>query len=374
MRKKIAYIRIFNTTPIGHSVEQMLRSSFPEYDIETIVLTRFLKHNPHIVLMNFVYLLALYKHELLRGEKKYLWSAYFATPYLFKKVKSLVEERLAANKGNYIFSFQLQSLFDTSTSFLPHFVYTDHTHLANLTYPNFNQNTLYTESWIFLEKSIYEQASIVFTRSTNISKSLVEQYAISERKIRCIYVGVNANDTAEPRTRADYWAKHILFVGVDWERKGGPILLEAFQAVLASHPDAHLTIVGASPEIEMTNCHVVGRVPVADIDQYYRNASIFCLPTLLEPFGVAFVEAMTYQLPIIGTNIGAIPDFVVDDYNGYLVAPRNVAALTEALLKLLNDEEKRFIFGQRSYQIARDKYNWQQVGTAARQAILPIIS
>ena len=179
---------------------------------------------------------------------------------------------------------------------------------------------------------------------------------------------------SEPRPKEDYTAKHILFVGIDWERKGGPILLEAFQTVLETHPDATLTIIGASPKIEVPNCHVIGPIPVDKIDQYYRNASVFCLPTLLEPFGVAFIEAMTYQLPIIGTNIGAIPDFVVDDYNGYLINPGDVDALTTALLKVMDNSEKRFAFGQKSYQIARDKYNWLKVGTAARQAIRSIIS
>jgi glycosyltransferase involved in cell wall biosynthesis len=374
MRKKIAYIRIFDSIPIGHSVEQMLRWSFPEYDIETIVLTKLLKRNPHIMLLNVVPLLVLYGSRLLRGRKKRLWNAFFATPYLFKRVKSLVKKQLTADKESYVFSFQLQSLFDTSTGFMPHFVYIDHTHLANLTYPEFDRKDLYAKAWVALEKSIYEQAQIVFTRSMNISKSLVEQYGIGEEKVRCIYVGVNSKDAVEFRPKADYLAKQILFVGIDWERKGGPILLEAFQAVLAKHPDVHLTIVGASPDIDVPNCHVVGRVPVTDIDQYYRNASIFCLPTLLEPFGVAFIEAMTYQLPIIGTNIGAIPDFVVDDSNGYLVAPRDVTTLTNALLKLLDDSERRFVFGQKSYQIVQEKYNWQQVGVAARHAILPVIS
>ena len=373
MRKKIAYIRTFGSTPIGYSVEKMLRDTFPEYDVETIELTKLLRQYPHIILLNLVSFLALYTNKLLR-DRNNLWAAFFATPYLFKKVKSLVNKHLASTKENYIFSFQLQSLFDTSTSFMPHFVYTDHTHLANLTYPDFDRARLFVKKWICLEKSIYEHATIVFTRSANISESLVGQYNIAKEKIRCIYVGANADNASEPRLKEDYQAKHILFVGIDWERKGGPILLEAFRAILAYHPDAHLTIIGASPKIDIPNCHVVGRVPIDKIDQYYRNASIFCLPTFLEPFGVAFIEAMTHQLPIIGTNIGAIPDFVVDDYNGYLVASRDVAALTTALLKILDDGEKRFTFGQKSYQIARDKYNWRQVGAAARRSILPIIS
>jgi glycosyltransferase involved in cell wall biosynthesis len=110
------------------------------------------------------------------------------------------------------------------------------------------------------------------------------------------------------------------------------------------------------------------------VDQYYRQATIFCLPTTLEPFGVVFVEAMAHQLPLIGTQIGAVPDMIIPDYNGYLVPPHDVTALTEALLNLLNDSQKRYQFGQNSYQLAQERYNWQQVGSAARAIISETIS
>lgn len=368
MTRRIAFIRIFESAPIGHSVEKMLQESFPEYVVHTIVLTKLLKRHPFICLLNLFPMLFLYGLDLLQKQKR-LRGAFFATPFLFRQVNRLVRQQLQSSADEYLFSFQLQSLFDTSTGFMPHFVYTDHTHLANLSYPNFNNRQLYAKKWVALEKQIYERATAVFTRSTNITQSLIEQYDIDPKKIHCIYVGINTSGGAAAHSPSHYEVKNILFVGIDWARKGGPELLAAFENVSKIHPDAQLTIVGAAPDVNLPQCQVVGHVPVADVDQYYRNATIFCLPTTLEPFGVVFVEAMAHQLPLIGTQIGALSDMIMPDYNGYLVPPHDVAALTDALLDLLGDSEKRYQFGQNSYQLAQNRYNWQQVGSAARDII-----
>ena len=373
MKQRIAFIRIFDSAPIGHSVERMLQESFPEYEVHTIVLTKLLRRNPHLMFFNLFPTLLLYGLDLLRRQKRPR-GAFFATPYLFRQVKRLVRQQLQGGAENYLFSFQLQSFFDTSTGFMPHFVYTDHTHLANLSYPDFNLKQLYSQKWIMLEREIYERATAVFTRSTNIKQSLIDQYGIAADKIHCIYAGINTVGETAVQPPSHYQQKHILFVGIDWQRKGGPTLLAAFENILQTHPDAQLTIVGAAPEVILPNCNVIGPVPVGEVTQYYQRATIFCLPTTLEPFGIVFVEAMAHSLPIIATQVGALPDMVVPDYNGYLIPPHNVAALTTALLNLLDNSEKRYQFGQNSYRLAQERYNWQQVGSAARKVITAAIS
>jgi glycosyltransferase involved in cell wall biosynthesis len=166
-----------------------------------------------------------------------------------------------------------------------------------------------------------------------------------------------------------YDRKNILFVGVDWERKGGPELVEAFRAVRDRFPDARLTIVGCSPRIDMPGCEVAGKVPLADVHQYFEQASIFCLPTRLEPFGVVFVEALHHKLPIVATNVGAIPDFVIEGESGYLVPPRAVELLAQALVSLIGDPEKCRQFGEKGFNLARERYSWERVGARIRETV-----
>jgi glycosyltransferase involved in cell wall biosynthesis len=114
----------------------------------------------------------------------------------------------------------------------------------------------------------------------------------------------------------------------------------------------------------------LGKLPLESLQPYYASASIFCLPTKLEPFGVAFVEAMANRLPIVATEIGAIPDFVINGENGYLVSPGDISGLAQALIRLLDNPSQCRSFGARSYGLARQRYNWQTVGSKIRARVI----
>lgn len=372
MPRKILFVRVFASAPIGISVAEMLRTAFPEYTIEIINITSLLRRRPDILLANLWHMLRIYGRDLLAGYKN-LRSAFLATPYLFRQVKQLIAEQVAPNQQDYIFTIQLQSLFDASTDFLPHFVYTDHTHLANCAVPGFQPRHLYSPDWLALERSIYHNAALVFTRSTNVAHSITQQYDVPESRVICVYAGVDVKTrpgAENGRSCPDRYAQHhVLFVGTDWERKGGPDLVTAFRQVQAVYPDARLTIVGANPQIDLPNCQVVGRVTVAEVQIYYEQASLFCLPTKLEPFGIVFIEAMAHRLPIIATTVGAIPDFVEAGVNGRLIPPGDVDGLAQSLINLLGDPERLKTYGENSYRLAKNRYNWSSVGAAIRNQI-----
>jgi glycosyltransferase involved in cell wall biosynthesis len=195
-------------------------------------------------------------------------------------------EKIACGREDIAFTFQLQSIFDTHVQGIPHFVYTDHTHLANLLDSQHMPVKLYSAEWISREKTIYLHADRIFTRSSDISRSLTEQYGISEEKIKCIYAGANTPPEEIDPDRKDYSARTILFVGLDWERKGGPDLLEAFRQIQPKYPDALLVIAGSQVKTDLENVVSLGRISVEELNRHYREATIFCLPSRNEPFGV----------------------------------------------------------------------------------------
>lgn len=367
-RKKIAYSRMRDFPYVNKIIPQLLEKSFPDYDVEIIEVIDIFKRRKHLILINGLFMLKEYGLDLLLRRRK-LWHSFFGTTYFFKKVKDLVAERVA--KGDYVFTFQVQSLFDGSTPDLPHFLYTDHTHLENLNYSNFDAHQFRSKAWLRLETNLYHRATINFVRSSNIVASFINHYGCDPDQVACIYVGSNANVSDIHMDNVDYTNKNILFVGMDWERKGGPELVEAFKSVLKVHPDATLTIVGSAPPLDVPNVRVMGRVPLEQVNKFYEKASIFCLPTRLEPFGVVFVEALQHSLPIVATNTAAIPDFVAPGENGYLVEVGSVQPLADALIDLLSDPEKCRRFGQKSLQLAQDKYNWERVSDRLRDYITP---
>lgn len=363
--KKILHFRVWGNPPIAASVEAMLRESYPEDEIEVITLWERIKADKRALLRNLWAVLREYGFDILAGRLQFK-AAFFRTVFLFNYVKELTVQ-IGARYRDVRFTFQLQSIFDTHLDGIPNFVYTDHTHLANLQYSPAIRVHLYSAEWIACEKSIYMHAARVFTRSTNISRSLTDQYGIPEFKVRCIYAGANTPLKGMDPREKDYSAQAILFVGLDWQRKGGPQLVAAFQQLRAKFPQATLTVVGNSVPQATPGINVVGRVAVDELGAYYQAATIFCMPSRNEPFGVVFVEAMAHALPVVAARIGALPDLVTDDRNGYLVPADDVGALTQALEKLMESKARRAQFGRQSWQLARDRYNWNAVGKTLRK-------
>lgn len=206
--------------------------------------------------------------------------------------------------------------------------------------------------------------------SENISQSIIEDYSCSPDKVSCVYCGANVTVREDEKFEENRFSnKNILFVGIDWQRKGGPILVEAFKKVSNIYPDATLTIVGCAPELDIPNCTVAGKVPLSDVSKHFMQASLFCLPTTLEPFGIVFLEAMAHKLPMIGTNIGAIPDFIHEGKNGYLVEPNNPQQLYEKILELINSQEKCKTFGEYGHKHFFNNYTWKKTGIRIRESI-----
>jgi glycosyltransferase involved in cell wall biosynthesis len=261
-------------------------------------------------------------------------------------------------------------MFNGKLAAIPHFVYTDHTTMTNLFYPDINP-TEYIRSGSFIKKcemKIYQDAMMIFTFGSLVKNSLVQQYNIPNEKVLPVYSGSNVKfDILQNESK--YNSKNILFVGVDWKRKGGPILIEIFKNVLLKHPDASLTIVGCTPkQIDSPNCKIIGKIPLEEVAEYYNSSSVFCLPTLREPFGVAFVEAMSYRLPIIANNIGCIPDLVINDYNGYLIN-NDITEYSNTICNLLDNPLKCRELGNNGYELARTKFNWKKVGSNIKENI-----
>ena len=369
MKKKIAFLHVWANAPIRPSIEQMLVEAFPEYEVEPIGIGKLLKKRIDLMALNEIAVARYYGLDILRGSKRH-GEFVVATPFLFRQVQRMVRNQLVARSQEYAFTFQFQSLFDTSLPGVPNFVYTDRTDLANLTYPGFDPRNLYAPAWISLEKEVYAHARLVFTFSNYICQSLINDYECPAEKALCVYAGSNTHMLAASADPARYFKQNILFVGVNWPLKGGPDLEAAFRIVIERYPQATLTIIGSAPRINLPQVQVLGHVPLEEMSPYYRKASIFCLPTHYEAFGVAFIEAMENSLPIVATNLGAITDFVQDGENGYLVPSGDPAAIARALLDLLDHPQRCEVFGKRSREIYLEQYNWHNTGRLIRASVL----
>ena len=360
-RRAIAIIKRGSFSSINDAFVGALSALLPGYDVDVVDVLELMAHEGRLfkararlaALKEFPRLLLL-RRERMHGAGGCL----IRTSFYFDRLRRRLLERLS--ERDYVFTLQTQSLFDASLPGTPHFVYTDHAELQCLQIPGFSPNSLFPPRFIALETAIYRNASMVFTMSDATLRCLVGEYGIPEAQVAQVSGGptaVRANgDGAAPER---YESERILFVGGRWEPKGGPELAAAFERVLRSHPRARLTIVGASPALELPNCEVVGQVAVGDVGRYYDQAAIFCLPTRREAYGIAFLEALAHGLPVVATRVGAVPELVADGETGYLVDVGDVDALAERLTALLDDPERCRRFGEAALR-AGATYSWSR--------------
>jgi len=105
------------------------------------------------------------------------------------------------------------------------------------------------------------------------------------------------------------------------------------------------------------------------VHHHYAAASIFCLPSRREPFGVAYVEALHHGLPVVGTRIGAVPELIDEGVEGYLIEVGDVDALAERLGRLVADPALRARLGEGARRRARARYTWEAVAERIAEAI-----
>lgn len=147
----------------------------------------------------------------------------------------------------------------------------------------------------------------------------------------------------------------IGIVGRLSEEKRHADLLEAFSLLLEKYSEISLLIVGEGPlrprlEAQARHLEISHRVSFAgfqkDVFRYLSLMDIFALPSRTEGTPLAAMEAMAYGLPVVASRVGGIPEIVDDQVTGILFDAGNVAQLSRALAQLIEDPEKRRVFGE----------------------------
>lgn len=209
------------------------------------------------------------------------------------------------------------------------------------------------------EKKVYDNAGVIFTMSDWLKNSLINDFSIPENKIKTVYAGTNIS---LQEFEKGYDGKTILFIGKNFERKGGNVLLQAFKRVKKNIPGAKLIIVGPHLKIDVPGVEVFGAVYDKKIlEELFRRASLFVLPSLFEPFGIVFAEAFAFKLPCIGTNICAMPEIIEDEKGGLLVKTNDVDELAGKIISLLKNVEMLKAMGDYGYNKVKTTLNWDVV-------------
>lgn len=233
-------------------------------------------------------------------------------------------------------------------------------------------------------KLILSNADLVIPNS-NYTKNLMWRLEVSVKNVLTVKEGVDVEKfnplVSGDEVRLQYSLEDkilLLTVARLIERKGIRYLIEAMRHALQKHPNSVLIIVGEGPEKEYLtalakklgirkNVIFVGKVSDADLPNYYASADVFVLPSIVdskgstEGLGVVLLEAMAMGKPVIASNVGGIPEVVVDGKTGILIPERDPQALSKVIIDLIENSDRIQMFGKNARLHVTENFGWTRI-------------
>lgn len=285
---------------------------------------------------------------------------------------------LQSLQGQADIVLQVGVLFDArwDEALLPSVIYTDYTAHLSARKPAAGRSPFtprQLEQWITLERRAFERATYICTRSELVRDSVITDYGIPPEQVVAIGGGVNFATLPEPMPGANNKRPTVLFIGKDFYRKGGDLLLHAFALTRSQIPEAQLLLLTGDTipkDLPLEGVELIQ--PDWDralIETLYQRADLLVLPSRLETWGDVLLEAMAYTLPCIGVAGEAMEEIIENGVTGLIVPPEDVEALATALSRLLGNVQLRCQLGLAARQRIEQTYTWTHVG----ERLAPVI-
>jgi glycogen synthase len=248
----------------------------------------------------------------------------------------------------------------------------------------------------WVERTALEMADAVVAVSKGTRADVLRLFDIDPSRVHVIYNGIDL-DLYQPVAASDALVRHgvnpdqpfVLFVGRITRQKG---IVHLVHAIPAIDPAAQVVLCAGAPDtpeiaremeeavaaVQSARPGVVWireMVPRAEVIQLYTHASVFCCPSIYEPFGIINLEAMACGTPVVGSAVGGIPEVVVDGETGLLVPlaqmaespfeplepARFSADLAAAINRLLADPDLCARMGVAGRRRVEEHFAWRAV-------------
>ncbi|MBY0477402.1 MAG: glycosyltransferase family 4 protein [Chitinophagaceae bacterium] len=230
---------------------------------------------------------------------------------------------------------------------------------------------------IELDQLAFQKATHCMLASNWCKQSAINDYGLKEEKISVVPLGANLDTIpAKEELTVDGKSCRLLFLGVEWERKGGAIALETFYQLKQKGMHATLHIIGCVPPVEVNDAAITV-IPYLNknnpeefqqLHQILLQTDYLLLPTRAEAAGVVFCEASAYGIPSITTNTGGVATYVRDGINGFaLSADAGAEAYTDIIATLHNDVAAYTSLCFSSREFFDQELNWNAWGKQFQQ-------
>ncbi|MCU0385195.1 MAG: glycosyltransferase family 4 protein [Flavihumibacter sp.] len=221
---------------------------------------------------------------------------------------------------------------------------------------------------------LFKQAARIVSLGGKLT-GILGRHVANERKLVILPNAINLVTASTSFQRIPSLPVKVLFLARFATNKGIDVLFEAIQQLnKAGYADTFRFVLGGKGPLyeqyhsqpQPENVKLLGFVKDEEIDTLYQENELFILPTLFEGMPTVVLEAMSWKMPIIVSDVGATAE-QVDACNGYLVRPGKVEDLVQSLLSYANaSTEIKNALGEASYSRVKDQFTWQAVAARHR--------
>lgn len=249
------------------------------------------------------------------------------------------------------------------------------------------------DKWV--SKIIFENSSTIIVNS-NTTKNLVESYGYPSNRIHIVHPGTdpilfrsNVQDS-NMINKLDLKGKKVLLTASRLVAKKNHVnVLKALPSVVREIPDLMYLIIGKGEKeeglIKLTKdmslekyVSFIGYIEPKDMPMYYNICDIFVMPSKTvnydyESFGIVYIEANACGKPVIAGRSGGIEDAVIDGVTGLSVDPENIEEISQAIIRLLTDQEYARKLGENGRRRVENELNWSAVGKKIEEILETVI-
>ncbi len=375
---KLAYITPYDARDVkqwsgtGYYIAQSLNQTYPLEYLgplkDRFVLKAIRKYKRHY-------------HELF--QKRYLIDP---EPLILKSYASQIVRKLARADADVVFSattnpiayldckqpivFWADATFAGLLNFYPH-------------YSNLCEETI--QDWHLMEQLALRNSRLAIYSSDWAAQSAINYYKADPDKVKVVPFGANieseyslgeVKDLIEARPTKQC---KLLFLGVDWVRKGGNVAFEVAKALNQSGLNTELTVVGCQPPVDALPDFVkpLGFISKstaegkARISKLISESHFLILPSLADCSPIVFCEASSLGLPCLSTTVGGIPTIVKDDINGKLFSrTADISEYCDYITNLFADYAAYQQLALSAFHEYQSRLNWTVAGQTVRHLLM----
>jgi glycosyltransferase involved in cell wall biosynthesis len=252
-------------------------------------------------------------------------------------------------------------------------------------YPGYrNQSRETIRNGNSLEQAALDRCSLAIYASEWAAQTAVANYAVDPRKLHVVPFGPNCAEGKDVAEIEEFIQRRpaspcrLLFLGAEWERKGGPLALEVARNLGQRGLPTELHIAGCDPPLDSASPYVVRHgfinkgdpMGAAKIDALLSAAHFLLVPSRAECFGLVFIEASSFGVPSLAAEVGGVPTAVRSGRNGQLfslAAPASEYA--DYIMDMMADAEAYRRFARSSYAEYSENLTWTCAATKVRNLL-----